>query len=354
MGGFFALAGTSSINDIFFVHQRGLRVGLWNFAVIVSVNIAPIISGYIIVDLSWRWSFGLLSIFFAVVLICVIFLFPEAAFERHAQLCMSVVSITSGNESQSDAVVHVGEKGLTDKSTTRSNHGIGSTSERRSRWNAAIGLNGFEIQDQSRLFILLFKPFLLLRHPAVIWGCCMWAVTFTWVIIQGAVASQIFTPPPYSLSPTAVGNLIGIAPLIGSALGTFLGGWSCDIIAKLMVRRNNGMYEPEFRLVIIMPSLIAVAIGGFGLGFAVEKGLNVVVCGVFLAFVNFAVGMACTGIVTYTNDVCQDKAGDSFGLAMVSPFHARIHFMDLCRHRTELEILHLNNYLNLSLSKCLW
>jgi MFS family permease len=321
MGGFFALAGTSSINDIFFVHQRGLRVGLWNFAVIVSVNIAPIISGYVIVDLSWRWSFGLLSIFFAVVFLCVVFLFSETAFERHSQPPPSVVSITSGIESHGDGVVHVGEKGLTDELTSKSDHGVGSASEQRSLWNGMMGLNGFKIQDQSRLLILLVEPFLLLRHPVVIWGCCMWAVTFTWVIIQGAVAAQIFTPPPYSLSPTAVGNLIGIAPLIGSALGTFLGGWSCDVIAKLMARKNNGMYEPEFRLVIIIPSLIAVAIGGFGLGVAVEKGLNVVVCGVFLAFINFAVGMACTGIVAYTNDVCQDKAGDSFGLAMVSPFH---------------------------------
>lgn len=38
MGGFFALAGTASINDVFFVHERGLRAGLWNFAVIVSIS----------------------------------------------------------------------------------------------------------------------------------------------------------------------------------------------------------------------------------------------------------------------------------------------------------------------------
>ncbi|RAK82242.1 uncharacterized protein BO72DRAFT_473978 [Aspergillus fijiensis CBS 313.89] len=41
-------AGTSSNNEVLHVHERGLRVGLWNFAVIVSVNLTPIISGYII------------------------------------------------------------------------------------------------------------------------------------------------------------------------------------------------------------------------------------------------------------------------------------------------------------------
>lgn len=53
MGTFFSVAGTASINDVFFIHQRGSRAGFWNFAVIVSVNAAPVISGYVITALSW-------------------------------------------------------------------------------------------------------------------------------------------------------------------------------------------------------------------------------------------------------------------------------------------------------------
>ena len=69
MGSFFGLAGTASINDVFFVHERGTRVGLWNLAVISSVNVAPVISGYVIVDLGWRWSFWILAISFGVLLV---------------------------------------------------------------------------------------------------------------------------------------------------------------------------------------------------------------------------------------------------------------------------------------------
>ncbi|EEA28599.1 conserved hypothetical protein [Talaromyces marneffei ATCC 18224] len=55
MGGFFALAGIASLNDlhVFFVHERGFSVGLWNFGVIASVNLTPVISGYVISKLSW-------------------------------------------------------------------------------------------------------------------------------------------------------------------------------------------------------------------------------------------------------------------------------------------------------------
>jgi MFS family permease len=46
-------APTSSINDIFFIHQCGFWVGLWNMASIASINIAPVISAYVIIDISW-------------------------------------------------------------------------------------------------------------------------------------------------------------------------------------------------------------------------------------------------------------------------------------------------------------
>jgi len=81
MGGFFALAGTASINDLFFVHQHGFRVGLWNFAVIVSFNMSPIISGYVIVDLSWKWCFWILAISFGVLLGWIVLFFPETTFQ---------------------------------------------------------------------------------------------------------------------------------------------------------------------------------------------------------------------------------------------------------------------------------
>ncbi|PMD12447.1 MFS general substrate transporter [Hyaloscypha hepaticicola] len=250
MGGFFALAGTASINDLFFVHQRGFRVGLWNFAVIVSVNITPIISGYIIVDLSWRWCFWILVITLGVLLDSV------AALEK----------------------THLGDGALPEI-------GTGSISQHASLWRRVLGLENLEIKDQSRIFRLCISPLLLLRHPAAVWGSLMWAVTFTWVIIQGAVATQIF----------------GYSPLIGAALGTLFGGWSSDEVAKVLALRNNGVYEPEFRLLVIIPAFVTIVIRGFGLGGAISSELSPVICGVFLAFINFAV----------------DKAGEAFGLAML-------------------------------------
>ncbi|KAH7357025.1 MFS transporter-like protein [Rhexocercosporidium sp. MPI-PUGE-AT-0058] len=312
MGGFFALAGTASINDLFFVHERGFRVGLWNFAVIVSVNITPIISGYVIVNLSWRWSFWLLVIAFGILLACVVFLFPETTFDR--QIADVDVETTEDHIPQSVSDSRQKES-LNDEVVNDST--AGTVLLPSSLWSRALGLEHIEIKDQSRIFALCVSPLLLIRHPAIVWGSMMWAVTFTWVIIQGAIATQVFGAPPYSLSATAVGNLVGIAPLIGAALGTLVGGWSCDYISQILAVLNKGVFEPEFRLLIIIPAVVTIAVGGFGLGAAIQNENSAVVCGVFLAFINFSVGIGCTGIVSYTNDVCQEKAGEAFGLAMV-------------------------------------
>jgi hypothetical protein len=107
----------------------------------------------------------------------------------------------------------------------------------------------------------------------------MWAVVFTWTIFIGAVASQIFSAPPFNMSTVAVGNLTGIAPFIRSALGTALGGWLCDLSGKAMSRHNGGIYEPEFRLVAMPVAIVTMAAGTFGLGVAVEQGVSRLACG---------------------------------------------------------------------------
>ena len=319
MGGFFALAGTASINDVFFVHERGRRVGLWNFAIIVSVNLTPVISGYVITNLSWQWTFWLLAILFGIELACVMFFFPETSFDRdESSRTITTPKSVSGDEAFISHVPKDHEKGDVPTSLPLCDEQMGASSSVVSLWRRVLGLRDLQIKNQRQILVVCIEPILILRHPTVIWSCAMWSVTFTWVIIQGAVADQIFMAPPYLLSTTAVGNLVGIAPLLGAALGTLVGGWSCDFIGKTLAIRNKGVYEPEFRLWVMVPFLVTAVLGSFGLGMAIHNGLSYIICGVFLAILNFAVGIGCTGIVTYSNDVCQHRAGESFGVTMVS------------------------------------
>jgi MFS family permease len=317
MGGWFALAGTTSITQMFDVHERGLRVGIWNFAVLVSVNIAPVISGKVIISLTWRWSFWLLAITFGALLFFTTFFFPEtsnkckAAYrERPVEDCEEGRGFGSSKESASS-------KAETSPPEA-TNTGLQAEPHPVSAWKEFFALDVVSSGDPSQVLAALIAPLGLLGHPVAIWGYLMWSVTFTWVIIQGAVADQIWGAPPYNLSPSAVGNLVGIAPLIGSALGCLLGGAACDWLGHTMAKRNNNVYEPESRLLVIAPALLTCVAGSFGLGESIERGMSAIVTAVFLAILNFGVGVGCTGIVSYTNDTFQERAGEAFGLAMLA------------------------------------
>ncbi|QGI83916.1 hypothetical protein CEK25_010645 [Fusarium fujikuroi] len=301
MGPFFSLAGTSCVNDVFFLHQRGRRVGLWNFAIIVSVNIAPVISGYLIVDMGWRWAFWFLAVAFAVGLAMVVFFLPETKWHRD-EITSSVVGEEKTDEKASNISSSPAPK------------------------DCCLALPG---------------PFSCFDIP--------------WVIVLGAVADQIFGAPPYSLDATQVGLVIGIAPLVGSALGTLISGWMSDLAAHYMSAFNGGLYEPEFRLVVIVPSAITIAIGAFGLGDAIEHAKSTMVCCVHLALINFGVGAGCTGIVTYTNDVCMDRAGSAFGLAMLikSSFAFGLTFMLNDYYATKGPMVFFSTWGALTLGICL-
>lgn len=328
MGGWYALAGTTSITHMFHVHERGLRVGIWNFAVLVSVNIAPVISGRVIVSLSWRWSFWLLAITFGAVLIFTIFFFPETSSRGKAESHEgSSGEAELGQLSSTNAQSRLGkaETPPTETLSTKKPTDLYVVPA----WKRFLGLDTLSSAQPAQILKALIGPVNLTRHPAVIWGCLMWSVTFTWVIIQGAVADQVWRAPPFNLSPSAVGDLVGLAPLVGSALGCLLGGAACDWLSHAMAKRNDDIYEPESRLLVIAPALLACVAGAFGLGKSIERGMSAMVTAVFLAILNFGVGVGCTSIVAYTNDTCQQRAGEAFGLAMMvkSAFAFGISFM---------------------------
>ncbi|KAK6222289.1 hypothetical protein LQW54_000989 [Pestalotiopsis sp. IQ-011] len=323
MGGFFSLAGTVSINDVFLVYERGRRAGIWNFAVIVSVNIAPVISGYVITALGWQWAFRILAVAFAVAFVLVLLFVPETLLYRSTiqgreelhtassdaaarkQDIDLEMTLTQPTDSPSTGVVHK------DKNTP------GAFETTTSAWRALIGVPKHSYQGSTHLVGILLAPFKLLLNPIVIWACAMWSVAFSWVIIQGAVADQIFGASPYNLNATSIGILIGVPPLIGSAFGTILGGYSCDVLARTMAARNNGVYESEFRLPVLIPGTVTTAIGAYGLGIVLGAGSSVWASAVLLGCLNFGVGMSCTVIVAYTNDACQHKTAEAFGMAML-------------------------------------
>lgn len=52
----------ASVGDLWYVHQRGTRIGVLTLGIVVSFSLSGVISGHVITGLGWRWCFWLLAI----------------------------------------------------------------------------------------------------------------------------------------------------------------------------------------------------------------------------------------------------------------------------------------------------
>lgn len=51
--------GGATICDLYFMHERGLYMGIYTFFLTNGPHVAPLIGGYIAQNLGWRWCFNI-------------------------------------------------------------------------------------------------------------------------------------------------------------------------------------------------------------------------------------------------------------------------------------------------------
>jgi len=176
----------------------------------------------------------------------------------------------------------------------------------------------------------MFRPFVMLASPAVLWATLLFTTCISWLVGISVTLSQIFSAPPYNFSVTAVG-LTNLSSFVASILATLIAGPLIDGVVRRMSMRNGGTFgksqsaisvaeiiansatEPEFRLPIMVSYLIFTATGFFAWGEAAQAQtpweVPVIVC---LGLINFGVQLGTTGVVAYVVDCHRDKAGEAF------------------------------------------
>ena len=92
--------------------------------------------------------------------------------------------------------------------------------------------------------------------------------------------------------------------VVGNLIGAIAGGWLTDIWAERQARRNNGVFEPESRLtLLVFPTIIAFA-GLLMIGYTCELKLHWAIFYVGFGFISVALtGTANIGM-TYVMDSC--------------------------------------------------
>jgi hypothetical protein len=90
-----------------------------------------------------------------------------------------------------------------------------------------------------------------------------------WTVFIGVVLAAIFLGPPLWFDEVETGYLYTGA-FIGAILGLVFSGALSDWSASVMIKWNKGRYEPEFRILLVIPQLVFSGIGLYGFGFVAD------------------------------------------------------------------------------------
>ncbi|RAL06111.1 MFS general substrate transporter [Aspergillus ibericus CBS 121593] len=300
-----------TVADLFFVHHHATMNGLFVLFESIGAFLGPVASGYVVQSQGWRWTWWWCVIFFGIILLCVIFLFEESKFVPvlDAQDFAPAVRITAGeypegsrhpkstlpSDNKKTAIEPVGDDAPcpgTNPKTYLQRMAL-YTSSSESIWSH------------------VWQPIItLFTFPAVSYTAITYGSTLCWFAVMTSLQATYMILPPYNFSSIGIG-LMNVAPFIGGLLGFPFSGYLSDKSILWLSKKNDGIYEPEMRLWLLLPMIIlgpgSILMFGLGLAYGAHWSVLAVGYGIF----GFVFSCVCGLSLSYLMDCYQDIIGDT-------------------------------------------
>jgi MFS family permease len=306
----------SMIGDLFFVHQRGGFMTLVQFILAAASNFSAIIVGPIATNLGWRYLFHILIPFTALEVVLLFLFVPETNYNRDHRYDIDELS----NENLADLAAverrYVGnsEKKRDDETVQIERSTTSPTIPPKKTFVQQLAIfTGTYSNDN--LLQLVIAPFAVCANLAVLWMVVVTGGLTAFFVAQSYDMAQIFQFPPYNLSPAGVGYL-SLGPFLGGLLGSILIGATLDPLIKWCAKKNKGVYEPEYRLLGMIPS-VTIVIGLCLFGYLAEQGSSYYLTAFFHGMDLFGIVVAAISASTYVLDSFRDISSEVFIMNMV-------------------------------------
>ncbi|OSD07822.1 MFS general substrate transporter [Trametes coccinea BRFM310] len=274
------VTGLYVVTDLFPFHLQARKLNIWTMGFIISPFLSPFMMGFIVARISWRWTYGIGSIYGAIVVGLIALLGEETMFDRKLPNPRPIPRPKSRLRYRIETLI-----GITGW----------RMAQFRDSWSKAI-FACINVVWRPHLFaILLFE--------AMVFGFSI-GINTTNAVFLG-------TPPPggYGFSQFGIAGAYGtpiVAVLIGEVLGRYFNDW----VMNFCIRRNGGVFIAESRLwtcYIAMPLYICgfVLLGG---SFQNHLSVGALVMGWGIAEV--AVMINTVAVYAYCNDCFPRMQGE--------------------------------------------
>lgn len=328
---------SATIAEIYFAHERAYRVGIYTLLLLGGKNLVPMFSAFVFQNLDRHWLFWIVAIIVGVDLILHFLFVPETFWNRPPTPNQRSIDETRAarkalkKRMTSHSLVHPNQFALyhNDEEEQLDNVSIDSHTQGQNpigitQTNSTHGSSPHVIQKKSfmkelhlfsgrhtkdKWWMVFLRPFVLFFYPHVCFGAFFYAFAVVWLIMISEVISEIFTHPPYGYSKLSVG-LFYLSPFIGGSLGSAVAGKASDMVVRYLVKRNNGIYEPELRLLMVIPSVLTTCIGLMGFGWASQVRDTWAGPIILFGVLAFGSSLSSTTAITFTIDSYKMFAGE--------------------------------------------
>ncbi|KAA8908822.1 major facilitator superfamily domain-containing protein [Sphaerosporella brunnea] len=270
--------GLAIINDLFFEHERGQKVGLWVLALDIGLLVGPLVGGFITI-IDQYWAQWLSAIMFAVLLLIEVFLLPETLYPRSLMLSR-LPTAGSGEELEKPLIADYGNIPRT----------------RRLPFFNFKKVPGVGAQKPYDSLIYFLKTW---SYPNVAIAVFFYAFAWYWWILSVIT----YLPVAYKDYKPEIQGLLFMGLILGTLFSELLcSGTLSDIIMLKLAKRNNDVRIPEMRLWLVYPAVLITTIGLIVWGISVDKRWHWIVGQIALFLFGAGIQIGNTAISSYVVD----------------------------------------------------
>ena len=295
-----------TVADVFFVHQRGLMNSIYILIMTMGTSLAPLAAGYVTISQGWRWVWWWHVILFGAGFVAFFFFYEETKFSASTveESPLDVPGTDTGEQEKPQGFEKNDIEQIEDTAKPKPQLTAisidPSIPEKTYRQKLALWTSS--PSNFSQLLRHVYEPFLILfSFPSVLYVAILYGFMTANITVTVTTLSSRMTEPPYNFDAAGIG-LMNLPTFIGTMIAALISGPMSDYLIVFLSKRNNGVYEPEMRLWILLFSAPFVLAGLLMFGICLNNALPWPIAAVGLGFVGFGVTPACSTGLTYLTD----------------------------------------------------